>query len=87
MMNSKKRPLTLATRIRLVGQVLGQERVQEVLAVVKEMKQSPALAYDEFVGVWENTPVDALKALPWEDLLRDAEERLQSHQNASHKNA
>jgi hypothetical protein len=83
-MNGKKRLRNLATRIRLVGQVLGQARVQRALSVVKEMKASPALANDDFVGAWENTPLDALKALPWEDLLRSAEERLQAHQTANH---
>jgi hypothetical protein len=85
MMNRRKRrQLNMATRIRLVGQVLGQARVQEALSVVKEMKQYPALANDEFVVALESTPLDALKAMPWDDLLRGAEERLRSHQGATH---
>ncbi|CAB9501145.1 expressed unknown protein [Seminavis robusta] len=73
----RKRPRHQATRMRLVGQVLGQQGVRRIVSLVKEIKQQQQ-QNNKLVEAWENTPLDDLKKQPWEDLMRSAEEQLQA---------
>ena len=90
---TKKRPRNLATRFRLVGQVLGSTKaVQKVVETVKAIQQIQAtetptdaaplqtlLKDTVLVDAWENTPVDDLKSLPWDEMLRTAVEHLEAY--------
>ena len=88
MMNSnrrmKKRPRNQATRYRLVGQVLGQQGVQKVVTTVKQIKQLQSIPKNLLVLVdaWESAPIDDLKSLPWEEMLRTALGHLETMQQA-----
>ena len=92
-MRNRKRPRNLATRFRLVGQVLGTTKaVQKVVETVKAIKQIQAtetqteaapvktLLNDTIlVDAWETTPVENLKNLPWEEMLRTSVEHLEAY--------
>ena len=90
---TKKRPRNLATRFRLVGQVLGSTKaVQKVVETVKAIQQIQStetqtdaapvqklLKDTILVTAWETTPVDDLKILPWDEMLRTAVEHLETY--------
>lgn len=88
----------MATRIRLVSQVIGQKGVQKVVALVKEIQQlrddhqsnssfagnKPTKAVRDIftcmiVDAWENTPLDDLKSLDWEEYIQQGEERVRAY--------
>lgn len=91
-LSGKKRPRNIATRYRLVGQVLGPKGIQQLVSTVKELKHLHSTVSETahpvvqnllndkiLVEAWENTPLDKLKSLPWEDMLDNSLDHIQAY--------
>ena len=97
--NKRRRIQNQASRFRIVGQALGQKRVSRVAALANAIRRlqsehsaptdQPQAVHDlvsntVLVDAWETTPLNDLKALPWEEMLRTAEQNMSAYREWQH---